>query len=175
MENNKSFIPGYIIGGSIVIVVLPTIFYLGSQKLDSYFGASLIEDSTIRFFLSFILFATGLLFSLWSIIIQNKVGKGGPFEGYKISVSPKTQKLNVTGPYKYTRNPMLFGACLLYFSLSLFFNSLTFLLFVFLFTVFMVIFVRNTEEKRLLADFGEEYKAYRKRTSLFIPLPPKKI
>jgi protein-S-isoprenylcysteine O-methyltransferase Ste14 len=155
------------------MIVLPAIFYFSSKKLDSYFGASLIEDSTIRLILFFILFVIGLSFSLWSIIVQNKIGKGGPFEGYKINVSPKTQKLNTTGPYKYTRNPMLFGACLLYFSLSLFFNSLTFLLIVFLFIVFMVVFVKNTEEKRLLADFGEEYKAYRKRTSLFIPFPPK--
>jgi len=174
-DDNKNFIYGYLIGGLIVLIVFPAIFYFGSQKLDLYFNISLIGNSIIRYFLLFILLATGLLFSFWSIVIQNKIGKGGPFEGYKIDVSPKTQKLNTTGPYKYTRNPMLFGTCLAYFSLSLFLNSLFFLLLVFLFTVSMIIFVKITEEKRLLADFGEEYERYRKKTSLFIPLPPKKF
>lgn len=174
-DDNKNFICGYVIGGLIVLIVFPAIFYFGSQKLDLYFNTSLIENSAIRFFLSFVLFALALLFSFWSLVIQNKIGKGGPFEGYKINVSPKTQKLNTTGPYRYTRNPMLFGASSLYFSLSLFFNSLVFFLLVFLFTVFMITFVKITEEKRLLADFGEEYERYRKKTSLFIPLPPNRF
>jgi len=111
----------------------------------------------------------GLLFSFWSIVVQNKIGKGGPLEGYKIGISPKTHKLNTTGPYKFTRNPMLFGTCTYYFSLVLFFNSPVFLLLSLMFTIFMIIFVKNTEEKRLLTDFGKEYENYRKKTSLFIP------
>ncbi|MCX6765314.1 MAG: isoprenylcysteine carboxylmethyltransferase family protein, partial [Candidatus Nealsonbacteria bacterium] len=172
MMANKSFIPGYVIGGSVFMIILPIIFYFGSQKIDSYFGAFLVGDSTVKLFLSLIMLLTGLLFSFWSIVIQRKIGKGGPLDGYKVEVSPRTKKLNTTGPYKYTRNPMLFGTCLFYFSLSLFFNSLAFILLASLFTVIMVTLVKNMEEKRLLADFGEEYEVYRKRTSLFIPLPP---
>jgi protein-S-isoprenylcysteine O-methyltransferase Ste14 len=176
MDNNKkSFIPGYAIGGSVFLIILPAIFYFISKKIDIYSDAFLIENLAIRLLLSAILSVTGLSFAFWSIIVQYRIGKGGPLEGYKVGVSPKTQKLNTAGPYRYTRNPMLFGTCLLYFSLSLFFNSVVFLLLAFLFAVVMVALVKNTEEKRLLADFGEEYKAYRKKTSLFIPLPPHQI
>lgn len=157
------------------MIILPVVFYFCSQKIDGSFGLSLIENSTARLFLSFLLLIIGLLFSFWSIAIQNKIGKGGPLEGYNVNVSPKTQKLNTTGPYRYTRNPMLFGTCIFYFSLALFFNSPIFLLFAILFTISMVVFVKNTEEKRLLADFGEEYITYKKTTSLFIPLPPNRF
>jgi protein-S-isoprenylcysteine O-methyltransferase Ste14 len=173
-HSNKSFTPGYVIGGSVFMIILPTIFYFGSQKIDPYLGISLVGDHAIKLSLSLVLLLIGLSFSFWSIVIQRKIGKGGPLDGYEVEVSPRTQKLNTTGPYKYTRNPMLFGTCLFYFSLSLFFNSLAFLLFASLFTVIMVTLVKNTEEKRLLADFGEEYETYRRRTSLFIPLPPNK-
>lgn len=173
MENaKKSFVPGYIIGGSIFLIILPTIFYIVSQKIDSYFNILIIGNNVVQLFISFILLTIGLIFSFGSIIIQYKIGKGGPFEGYKIGVSPKTKKLNTTGVYKYTRNPMLFGTCTLYFSLAFFLNSLSLIILTALFSISMIIIVKTTEEKRLLADFGKEYKAYKEKTSMFIPLPP---
>lgn len=174
-ELKKNYVFGYFIGGSFFLIILPIIFYFGAQKIDLILNLTVIESPIARFIISIILFAAGLLFSSWSIVVQNRIGRGGPLQGYKVNVSPKTQKLNTVGPYKYTRNPMLFGTCSLYFSLALFLNSLAFLFFAFLFSVFMIIFVKNTEEKRLLEDFGQEYEAYRKRTSLFIPWPPKTI
>ncbi len=173
MRKNKSFIPGYVIGGSLVLIIFPLIFYVISQRLDGYFGGVLIENLMIRWVLMLILLGVGGVFGVWSIIIQRKIGQGGPLEGYKINVSPKTKKLNTTGPYRYTRNPMLFGTCSLYLAEAMFFNSMAFLLLVITFAIFMVNFVRRTEEKRLLKDFGEEYARYRRRTSLFFPWLPK--
>ena len=34
---------------------------------------------------------------------------------------------------------------------------------------------RSIEEKELALRFGKEYEEYRKRTSFFIPLPPKSL
>ena len=155
------------------MIILPILFYLGAQKIAPYLGILVLGTPVVLFPLGLSLLIIGLLFSFWSIIVQRNIGKGGPLEGHNVSVSPKTQKLNTTGPYRYTRNPMLFGTCTFYFSLALFLNSLAFLLLAFIFTVFMITFVKNTEEKRLLEDFGKEYASYRKATSLFIPLPPK--
>jgi protein-S-isoprenylcysteine O-methyltransferase Ste14 len=36
------------------------------------------------------------------------------------------------------------------------------------------IYHKSVEEKELALRFGNAYKEYRKRTSLFIPMPPKK-
>jgi len=58
-----------------------------------------------------------------------------------IEVSPKTQNLVVTGPYKYTRNPMLFGACVYYYAVAIYLDSLIAIVAVALFMIFMLIFV----------------------------------
>lgn len=64
---------------------------------------------------------------------------------------------------------MLFGACLAYFGYGVFLNTLSAIVAVALFTCFMLVFVKLSEEKRLLKDFGEEYEAYRRRVSMFLP------
>lgn len=121
-----------------------------------------------------ILFLIGAIFGIWSIIVQNTIGEGGPLQIGNLEISPKTKNLVVTGPYKYTRNPMLFGACLIYFAFAVYLNSITAIIVVFFFMAFMLIFVKLSEEKRLLKDFGESYEDYRERVSMFIPWFPKK-
>jgi protein-S-isoprenylcysteine O-methyltransferase Ste14 len=40
--------------------------------------------------------------------------------------------------------------------------------------IFMLIFVKLTEERRLLKEFGSAYEEYRQKVSMFIPWPKKK-
>jgi protein-S-isoprenylcysteine O-methyltransferase Ste14 len=129
----------------------------------------LIPISGLRLTLAVILLLFGLLFAFWSIVVQNMVGKGGPLEVVNIEVSPKTQNLVVTGPYRYTRNPMLFGACVFYYAVAIYLNSVIAIAIVTLFMTFMLIFVKLTEERRLLKDFGSDYEEYRQRVSMFVP------
>ena len=64
---------------------------------------------------------------------------------------------------------MLFGAVMMYYSLAIYLNSPAAFIFVTLFMIFMLVFVKLTEEPRLLKDFGSDYEAYRQRVSMFIP------
>lgn len=168
MENRKNFVAGYAIGGTLFMVVLPVIFYFVSQAIDPNLPP-LIKNHSDRIIPAIMLLILGLWFAFWSIIVQRKDGQGGPLEGSGVNVSPKTKKLNITGSYKYCRNPMLFGTCVYYFSLALFFDSSAFFYLALVFTLIMSIFVKKTEEKRLLADFGEEYVIYRSKTSFLVP------
>jgi protein-S-isoprenylcysteine O-methyltransferase Ste14 len=43
-----------------------------------------------------------------------------------------------------------------------------------LFMTFMLVFVKLSEEKRLLKDFGKSYEEYRRKVSMFLPWIPKK-
>jgi len=97
------------------------------------------------------------------------VGKGGPLEISNIEISPKTKNLVVTGPYKYTRNPMLFGTFLIYLAVAVFINSLNAIIPVILFIILMLVMVVKKEELRLTRDFGDKYLEYRRKTSLIIP------
>jgi len=92
-----------------------------------------------------------------------------------IEISPKTKNLVVSGPYKYTRNPMLFGTFLMYLAFALFMNSITAVVLISAIFIFMLTVVVKMEEKRLLKDFGKQYEEYRKKVSMFIPWFQRKI
>lgn len=169
MNKDQKMILGYIVGGLLVLVLLPTIIFKITSLFDQFYRLEIIHNSPIRWILIIILLVTGFIYGIWSIIIQNRIGKGGPVEIGNIEISPKTENLVVSGPYKNTRNPMLFGTFLMYIAFSLFINSLTSVVLVCLLFVFMLTVIVKMEEKRLLKDFGDQYEEYRKKVSLFIP------
>lgn len=168
-------VSGYLIGGALVLVLIPLGLYRASRSFDHLIGMKLIPVAGWRFAVAGSLALFGLLFGVWSIVVQNRIGKGGPLQVANIiEVSPKTQNLVVTGPYKYTRNPMLFGACVYYYAVAVYLNSVIALALAALFTTFMLVFVKRSEEPRLLKDFGSDYEHYRQRVSMFVPWMPKR-
>ena len=98
---------------------------------------------------------------------MKRVGKGNPFDAMGHEVAPRTKHLMTDGPYRYSRNPMLSGTYLYYIGwLIIFWDWRALLVFLAVF-VLMMMQVRS-EEKRLEADFGAEYVAYKKKTGRFI-------
>ena len=175
MNKDKKMILGYIVGGSLVIVLVPSIIYIITSLLDNVYRLEIIRNSIVQWIIIIILLITGLIYGIWSVIIQNTIGEGGPVEIGNIEISPKTKNLVVSGPYKNTRNPMLFGAFLIYLGFALFINSITSVVIVCAIFVFMLTVVVKMEEKRLLKDFGNQYEEYRKKVSMFIPWFQRKI
>jgi protein-S-isoprenylcysteine O-methyltransferase Ste14 len=157
---------GYGIGGLLVLFLIPRWLFRLSRVFDPVTGIQLIPIDSLRVTVAVNLGVFGLLFGLWSIVVQNTVAG--------LEVSPKTQNLVITGPYRYTRNPMLFGACLFYYGIAIYLDSLIAFAAVALFMTFMLIFVKLTEEPRLLKDFGSDYQEYRRRVSMFIPWKQKR-
>lgn len=160
---------GYFVGGLLVFIVVPSIIYLITSLFDNVYRLGIINNSVVKWTLIIILLIVGLIYGLWSVVIQNSVGEGGPLEIGKIEISPKTKKLVISGPYKNTRNPMLFGTFLIYLAYALFLNSITSVIIIIALFAFMLGIVVKMEEKRLLKDFGNQYEEYRKRVSIFIP------
>jgi protein-S-isoprenylcysteine O-methyltransferase Ste14 len=169
MNKDKKMILGYIVGGLLVIVSVPSIIYIITSLFDNVYRIEIIQNTIIRWIIIVILLVIGLIYGIWSVIIQNTVGQGGPVEIGNIEISPKTKNLVVSGPYKNTRNPMLFGTFLIYLAFALFINSITSVVLVSAIFVFMLTVVVKMEEKRLLKDFGNQYEEYRKTVSMFIP------
>jgi len=169
MESKKTlrFIAGYIIGGPLFLILVP----YGLYRLSLVIGLNikLTDNPDLRNLIATIIFIIGMTFAIWSLIAMHKIGKGGPLQGAGVEISPRTQKLIIVGPYGYTRNPMMFGSCTYYYSLAVFFNSLSYILVVTGFMIIALTYVKFSEEKRLLKDFGKEYEDYRKKVSFFIP------
>lgn len=175
MNKDKKMILGYIVGGLLVIVLVPSIIYIITSLFDNVYRIEIIQNTIIRWIIIIILLVIGLIYGIGSVIIQNTIGQGGPVEIGNIEISPKTKNLVVSGPYKNTRNPMLFGTFLLYLAFALFINSITSVVLVSAIFVFMLTVVVKMEEKRLLKDFGNQYEEYRKKVSMFIPWFQRKI
>jgi protein-S-isoprenylcysteine O-methyltransferase Ste14 len=175
MNEDKKMILGYIVGGLLVLVLVPSMIYIITSLLDNVYRLVIIQNSIIRWIIIILLLVIGLLYGFWSVSIQNTIGKGGPLEIGNIEISPKTKNLVVSGPYKNTRNPMLFGTFLIYLAFALFINSIISVILVCTIFVFMLTVVVKMEEKRLLKDFGNQYEEYRKKVSMFIPWFQRKI
>lgn len=154
---------GYFLGFAIFIAGIPALMWWSS-------GTPSWADIPVgRLYLAILIALAGLALSIWSIVYMKHVGKGNPFDAMGHEVAPRTKHLMTDGPYKISRNPMLSGTYLYYIGILIALWSWWALLVFAIIATVMMLQVRS-EEKRLEADFGQEYLDYKKRTGRFITL-----
>ena len=151
---------GYFLGFAIFIAGIPALMWWVSGV------PSLAEIPIVRLCIAALVALAGLALSVWSIVYMKRVGKGNPFDAMGHEVAPRTQHLMTEGPYKMSRNPMLSGTYLYYIGVLIALWSWQALLVFAVIATVMMLQVRS-EEKRLEADFGQEYLDYKKRTGRF--------
>ena len=105
-------------------------------------------------FLALLVFISGFTLMLICIISFATRGKG------TLSPADPTKKLVVTGPYRFSRNPMYVGVMMILIGESIFFQSLSVAIYALFIFISFYIFVVNFEEPRLRAAFAEEYIHY---------------
>ena len=127
---------------------------------------ALAEIPVWRWCLAGVIALAGLALSIWSIVYMKNVGKGNPFDAMGHEVAPRTKHLMTEGPYRRSRNPMLSGTYLYYLGVVLALWRWPAAVVFIAVAVLMSLQVRS-EEKRLEADFGQEYLDYQKRTGRF--------
>lgn len=152
---------GYFLGFAIFIAGIPALMWWVSST------PSLADIPVGRLYLAILIALAGLALSIWSIVYMKHVGKGNPFDAMGHEVAPRTKHLMTDGPYKISRNPMLSGTYLYYIGILIALWSWWALLIFAVIATVMMLQVRS-EEKRLEADFGQEYLDYKKRTGRFI-------
>ena len=154
---------GYFLGFTIFIVGIPALMWLVSGR------PAFTDLPTGRLFVSALIAIAGLSLSVWSIVYMKRVGKGNPFDAMGHEVAPRTKHLMTEGPYKLSRNPMLSGTYLYYVGIVVVLWTWWALLVFAVVASLMMLQVRS-EEKRLEADFGDEYLEYKEHTGRFITL-----
>jgi len=169
MKDVIRHIIGYSIGIPLFAFVIPYGLYMLSIH-DPLIQTNLNNYIVTRTLIALPFLIPGLIFMIWSNVALFSIGKGGPTDGFNIAISPRTKKLVIAGPYKYSRNPMVFGAFCTYFSIGLFMLSVTCLLVLSVCLLLVVFYLKNTEEKRLLRDFGDEYIQYQNRVPMIFPI-----
>ena len=154
-------IAGYVLGGVMFVVLLPTIMWLASGMPNMA-----VHIGVWRAILTGLLMLGGLSLSIWTIVYMRNRGKGNPMDAFGHEVAPRTQHLMTDGPYRLNRNPMLTGTLCYLAAFVVWLWSWQALLVWVIFFVIMFVQVL-TEEKRLRKDFGEEYEQYCQRTRRF--------
>lgn len=168
MKRVIRFILGYIAGISVFILLIPYGLFL-LAGIDPLYRAGYNEHLALRLILSLPFFAAGTFFMAWSNIALVLTGKGGPTEGFNVEISPRTTKLVTSGPYRYTRNPMVLGAFLLYISGAVYLLSIVALAAIVVLYFIMQNYLKRSEEKRLTRDFGSNYESYRQNVPMILP------
>src|SRR5947209_12738947 len=80
-----------------------------------------------------------------------------------------TVHLVVVGPYRYVRNPMYLAVLTIILGQALLFGSGATLLYTGIVLLAVALFVRGYEEPALEREYGDEYRAYRRRVRRWIP------
>ena len=149
--------------GAIFFGLLIFVFVAMALWCDRLIGLTDIFPGQLNIFLSLPFFLLALFLIGWSVQNFLKV-KGTP-----VPFNPPPQ-LVTSGPYAYSRNPMLSGVFALLFGLGIFFESI-FLLFVFTPLFIFINFweLKAIEEPELVKRLGQEYVDYREMVPMFFP------
>ncbi|MBD3322849.1 MAG: hypothetical protein GF350_17250 [Chitinivibrionales bacterium] len=149
--------------GAIVYGLLIFVFIVIALHVDRSIGLTNILPNPLNLILSIPIILLALFLIGWSVH-NFLIVKGTP-----VPFNPPPQ-LVTTGPYAYTRNPMITGVFSLLFGFGVLFGSLS-LLFVFtpLFIYINFWELKSIEEPELEKRLGEDYIEYRKRTPMFFP------
>ena len=147
---------GYLLGFLVFIAGIPAVMWWVSGR--PFPGAPV----WLKAVPAVILMIIGLSLSIWAIVYMKKVGEGNPFDAFNHEVAPRTKHLMTDGPYRFSRNPMLVGVYIYDIGVLLWLQSWWPLLVFAVEVLFLTLQVRS-EEKRLEADFGDEYRAYKQR------------
>jgi len=149
--------------GVIIFGAFTALFVFAAIIFDGLLGLPRLLPEGARLPISVPMIAVGLAVTAWSVFHFLKV-KGTP-----VPFNPPP-KLVKTGPYRYTRNPMLLGVFLFLFGIGFVVNSASL---VFFFTPLYVLInvweLKNIEEPELIKRLGAKYIEYRRHTPMFIP------
>ena len=169
-RRRKRFI-AVVLSGVFFVVILPIIVSFVGYFFDILIRIPKIFIFPINLIIGLPFAVIGFFWGIWSNLDLFRTGKGSPVPGK----DTETIFLVNSGPYKYCRNPMIFGTYFIYVGLGMLFNIMSLILIIASFMlVSLIIYVKKEEEKKLEERFGESYVQYKAKTSFIIPWIPKK-
>ena len=107
--------------GAIIFGLITIFFIVIVIRIDNLFGLSMIIAYPANLFISIPLIFIGIILSGWSVLHFLKV------RGTPVPINPPPKLVN-SGPYSYTRNPMLTGIFLLMFGIGFWIGSYSLIL-----------------------------------------------
>ena len=153
-----------LMGSLLELGVVPVILVFLGKRIDAALGFRSVLPSPIIPWATTTCFLLGIPWLGSSILWQHRYGKGTP-----LPLVP-TKVLLTTGPYRCTRNPMLFGAVFWLSGWAMLANSPSALFgAIGVFPGIVISYVKLIEEQELEQRFGDAYREYRRQTPFLIP------
>lgn len=153
--------------GIVLFLLQPYWLLVICPSLDRVFGLA-PPPSTVTIVVGASLIAAGLPFGLWSVYVELTRGEGTP-----LPMMP-TQRLIVTGPFRYCRNPMALGTILAFLGLAIARATPIGILSVIVLSGLLLIYDKRVEERELAERFGEPYLQYKREVPFILPRLPKR-
>jgi protein-S-isoprenylcysteine O-methyltransferase Ste14 len=157
-----------LLAGVLFVILLPYLLVVICPSMDQQLGLHPFNAGLVSYILGGIVTVVGLIFGLWSILLQLTRGRGTP-----LPMMP-TQGLLTTGPFRYCRNPMTLGTVLAYLGMSISAATIVGVALVLCLAALLLLYLKRVEEKELAERFGEEYLAYRREVPFIIPRRPRR-
>jgi protein-S-isoprenylcysteine O-methyltransferase Ste14 len=150
--------------GVFFVIIIPAILIIPPYFIDSSLSIPRFIYEPINYIIGAILIITGMVFGLWSIYVQYKIGRGTPAP----MIMP-TQKLIIKKPYSYCRNPMALGTIFAYLGIGILIGSFSSITLTIIMSTALLLYIRYTEERKLAEKFGVSYLKYKEITPFIIP------
>lgn len=159
---------GTILSLLVIVIVLPGAFWVVCIGLDRGLGLTRIVGEPWTSVIGAACGLVGIFWVLWAWSYLLFVGRGLPLEAFGRALH-QTRVLVTTGPYAYTRNPMVIGVLFLLLGVAFIRGSLSGFVLVPLILLGVWLYLVVFEEKSLTARFGENYERYRASVPLLLP------
>ena len=148
--------------------VIPLAFWALSSTLDAAFRFGPLLGPPLAQMLAAAFILIGAFWISWAYSYLLFVGKGLPLELFGRALHP-TKFLVTTGPYAYSRNPVILGILFVLLGVACLTRSVSGLALVPILAIVSGLYLSFFEEKGLVARFGAEYEEYRGNVPLIVP------
>ncbi|MBI1750733.1 MAG: isoprenylcysteine carboxylmethyltransferase family protein [Acidobacteria bacterium] len=138
-------------------VLAVTLGWIGLDRAMGWHGLQLLRVGRLLVLL-------GLVLAVWCAALFLLIGKGSPHP-----FVVKTKHLVTSGPYRYVRNPMMWGVGSIITGLAFWLGSVGLWFGFACFLLFVRCFVPGYEERDMERRFGEEYREYCRRVPRWWP------
>jgi len=152
----------------VVGLTLPVAFWLVCIGADRALGLTRVIGEPWTSVLSAACALVGVFWIGWAWSYLLFVGQGLPLEVFGRALHP-TRALVTTGPYSYTRNPMVLGVLFILLGVAFFRGSVSGFVLVPVIAFGAWLYLALFEERGLVARFGEDYLRYRGAVPLLFP------
>ncbi len=155
------------LGPILVSLIIIGEVYMGAN-IDRMIGLPRFSNFLLNGVLASAFLLIGLAIVALSGRLLFRVGHGVPYGD--IVKSMQTSQLVRSGPYRFSRNPMILGYLLILGSVGLFLGSIASTLVIPMVAVILLsCWIKFVEEAALEERFGEEYQRYRKAVPFLLP------